>query len=116
MKDWDLAQKGEELFKIEPLNEMGMFLEISKANYIADYKIELTFNNGEMYLVDLVNELNGTVFVPLRDKAFFKDFSIVYNTIEWKNGADFAPEYLYELAKCQHQIASEPKNEYGINK
>ncbi len=30
-----------------------MFLEISKANYIADYKIELTFNTGEIYLVDL---------------------------------------------------------------
>ncbi len=35
-----------------------MFLEITKANYIEDYKIELEFNNGELYLVDLINELN----------------------------------------------------------
>lgn len=93
-----------------------MFLEITKANYIEDYKIELEFNNGELYLVDLINELNGSVFVPLKNKAFFKDFSIVYNTIEWKNGADFAPEYLYELAKRQSKLASEPKAEYKTKK
>ena len=93
-----------------------MFLEISKANYIEDYKIEFEFNNGEIYLVDLINELNGSVFVPLKNKEFFKDFSIVYNTIEWKNGADFAPEYLYELAKLQNHIASEPTADYGVDK
>ena len=90
-----------------------MFLEVSKASYIKDYKIEIEFNNGEIYLVDLEHELNGTVFIPLKDKNFFQNFEIVFNTIEWENGADFAPEYLYELAKYQHQIASEPKAEYG---
>jgi phosphoribosylaminoimidazole-succinocarboxamide synthase len=89
-----------------------MFLEISKANYIEDYKIEFGFNNGEIYLVDLINEMNGSVFLPLKNKEFFKDFSIVYNTIEWKNGADFAPEYLYELAKLQNKLVSEPEAEY----
>lgn len=89
-----------------------MFLEIIKANYIEDYKIEFQFNNGEICLVDLINELNGSIFVPLKDKALFKDFKIIYNTIEWKNGADFAPEYLYELAKIQSKFASEPKVEY----
>ena len=91
-----------------------MFLEISKAKYIEDYKIEIQFNNGEIYLVDLANELNGTVFNPLKDKSFFRDFSIPYNTIEWKNGADFAPEYLYKIAKFQNQIASEPTEEYEL--
>lgn len=61
-----------------------------------------------------MNELNGSIFVLLKDKAFFKEFSIVYNTIEWKNGADFAPEYLYNLAKIQSQLASEPKAEYTV--
>ena len=89
-----------------------MFLEINNASYIEDYKIELQFNNGETWLVDLQNELNGTVFTPLKDKSVFRDFSIVFNTIEWRNGADFAPEYLYELAKLQNQIASEPKPDY----
>jgi hypothetical protein len=40
----------------------------------------------------------------------------VYNTIEWKNGADFAPEYLHDLARTQQQIASEPAPEYSTKK
>lgn len=90
-----------------------MFLEIVQASYIIDYKLLLKFSNGAEMIVDLENELNGTAFNPLKDKSKFRKFSIVFNTIEWENGADFAPEYLYELAVSQHKIASEPTNEYG---
>jgi hypothetical protein len=93
-----------------------MFLEVTQAIYINDFKLLLKFNNGAEMTVDLENELNGTIFNPLKDKSKFKKFSIVFNTIEWENGADFAPEYLYELAMFQHQIASEPTSEYGNNK
>ena len=74
-----------------------MFLEVSKAVYLENYCISLTFNNGETKTVDLQNELNGTVYEPLRHLEFFKDFQVKYNTIEWANGADYAPEYLYEI-------------------
>ena len=93
-----------------------MFLEVTQAIYVNDYKLSLKFNNGAEMTVDLENELNGSVFNPLKDKSKFKNFSIVFNTIEWENGADFAPEYLYELAMSQHRIASEPTSEYGIKK
>jgi len=93
-----------------------MFLEITQASYINDYKLLLKFNDGAEMTVDLENELNGSVFIPLKDKSKFRKFSVVFNTIEWENGADFAPEYLYELAISQHQLASEPNSKYGINK
>lgn len=78
-----------------------MFLEITQASHINDYKLLLKFNDGAEMTVDLENELNGTVFNPLKDKSKFRKFSIVFNTVEWENGADFAPEYLYELAVLQ---------------
>ena len=74
-----------------------MFIEVTKAEYLEGYKIKLQFNNGDTKIVDLSHCLNGTVFTPLKDIAFFKRFAIKFNTIEWENGADFAPEYLYQI-------------------
>lgn len=74
-----------------------MFLEVSNAKYLGDYKIGLIFNNGESKTVDLSGELNGKIFEPLKDKTYFQSFIIKFNTIEWSNGADFAPEYLYKI-------------------
>lgn len=75
---------------------MNMFLEVVKAEYLNDYRIKLWFNNQVVKLVDLANSLNGEVFRPLKDLEYFKRFTIKFNTIEWENGADLAPEYLYE--------------------
>lgn len=75
---------------------MDDFLEITKAEYLGDYRLRLWFNNGEVREADLADKLDGEAFLPLRDKEFFQRFSIPFNTIEWGNGADFAPEYLYE--------------------
>ena len=105
LDDWDLAQKGGILNKIEPLKySKVMFIEVSEAIYLSEYKIQLIFNNGESKIVDLSAELNSKVFEPLKDKSFFQSFVIKYNTIEWSNGADFAPEFLLELGKKQEAI------------
>jgi Protein of unknown function (DUF2442). len=74
-----------------------MFIEVTKADYLDGYRVKLLFNNGETRIVDLSQHLNGAVFAPLKDLEFFKRFTIKFNTIEWENGADFAPEYLYEI-------------------
>lgn len=74
-----------------------MFIEVTKAEYLEGYRLLLLFNNGEQRIVDLSDSLKGPVFTPLRDLTYFKNFSIKFNTIEWENGADFAPEYLYEI-------------------
>ena len=74
-----------------------MFLEVIKADYLDGYRVKLLFNNGETKIVDLSQSLNGSVFAPLKELELFKRFTIKYNTIEWENGADFAPEYLYEI-------------------
>lgn len=74
-----------------------MFIEVIEATYLDGYRVKLLFNNGETRIADLSQSLNGSVFVPLRDIDYFKKFSIKFNTIEWENGADFAPEYLWDI-------------------
>lgn len=77
-----------------------MFLEVVKAEYIDGYRLRLVFNNGEVRIADLDSSLVGEVFEPLRDVNLFKRFCIKFNTVEWENGADFAPEYLYEIGRA----------------
>jgi hypothetical protein len=49
--------------------------------------------------LSLQDQLWGTVFEPLLDPVAFADFSVSaeLGTIVWKNGADFAPEFLRGL-------------------
>ena len=71
---------------------------VTKASYINDYLIRIIFNDGVEKIVDLKDELHEGIFIPLKDKEYFKNFHISANTIEWENGADFAPEYLRSLS------------------
>jgi hypothetical protein len=78
-------------------------LEVTDAQYAGNYKISLTFNNRISGIVDLENALWGPVFEPLKDPAIFAKFQVseVLHTIYWDNGADFAPEFLYDLMNAQ---------------
>lgn len=76
-------------------------LKIKEAKYLKNYKIELTFNNNEIVIADLENELDGEIFTPLKNVNTFKTFFVdnETRTIAWPNGADFAPEFLLEIGK-----------------
>jgi hypothetical protein len=73
-------------------------IEVKNAHYVEDYSIWVEFNNGKAGIIDLKNELWGNVFDALKDMNLFKKFKVseIMNTIEWENGADLAPEFLYE--------------------
>ena len=74
-----------------------MFLHVTDAKYLEGYKIKVSFNNGQEGIVDLVDNLEGSVFKSLRDILFFSQFKVdrELETITWPNGVDLAPEYLY---------------------
>lgn len=78
-----------------------MFLHVREAKYIRDYVIWLRFNDGAEGEIDLKDELWGEVFEPLKDPGVFRSFKVDpdLETIVWENGADLAPEFLYENMK-----------------
>jgi len=78
-----------------------MFLHVKEAKYLHDYVIRLRFNDGAEGEIDLEPELEGEVFGPLKDKRLFQSFRVdpEMETVVWENGADFAPEFLYENMK-----------------
>lgn len=73
------------------------YIEIIKAEYKDNYRIWVEFNDKKSGIINLENDLWGSAFELLKNKEYFKDFKIseITNTIEWKNGTDLSPEYLY---------------------
>ena len=78
-----------------------MIPKIVAATHLAGYVIHLRFADGTEGDVDLSTELYGELFEPLKDPNVFERFSVDpdFHTLCWPNGADFAPEFLYEKTK-----------------
>jgi len=89
-----------------------MFLHITNARYLEDYKVEVSFNNGRKGIADLADALKGTMFEPLKNKSVFSRLVVdkELDTIVWSNGADLAPEYIYFQAfKKEPELQSQFK-------
>ena len=69
---------------------------VTDAKYVSDYKILVTFDNGEKKLADCSQWLGGGIFEVLKNKDYFKKFFVDGWSISWPNGADISPEALYE--------------------
>ncbi len=73
---------------------------VTQVEYLSEYKLRLTFEDGVAREVDLEPYLDGEIFEPLRDINYFRTVRVNpdIDTIVWGNGADYAPEFLYEIA------------------
>ena len=76
---------------------MGSWLpNVIGAEYRGDYRLRLRFNDNSEKTVDFHQWLDGPVFEPLKNPDYFQRFFIDGGTVVWPNGADIAPETLYE--------------------
>ena len=78
---------------------MAFLPHVIRATYEKGFRIHLTFNDGTTASVDFESWLSGPVFEPLKRPAYFRKFFIDGGTVAWPNGADIAPETLYEAAQ-----------------
>ena len=80
---------------------MSFLPSVIEADYRGDYRIHLVFNDGAEATVDFEPWLDGPVFEPLRDREYFRKFFLDGGTVSWPNGADIAPETLYDRARAR---------------
>jgi len=77
---------------------MDFLPRVVRAAHDEGHRIHLTFNDGTEGVVDFASWLSGPVFEPLKDVQYFERFFLDGGTVAWPNGADIAPETLYEAA------------------
>ena len=78
-----------------------MFRHVVEAKHIVDYQVWIKFDDGKSGKINLIDEIWGEVFEPLKDINYFRNFKIENDTLSWKNEADLAPDYLYQLLNQQ---------------
>ena len=75
---------------------------VTAVRLVAGFRVHFTFWDGTGKEIDLEPYLWGPVFEPLRhDPALFAQMYLDGDTIAWPNGADIAPETLYEDAQAR---------------
>src|SRR5687768_2199543 len=69
---------------------------VAAVRHVRDHVLWVRFSDGVEGEVDLADGLAGELFAPIRDPATFARATVHHGTVVWPNGADWAPETLYE--------------------
>ena len=75
-----------------------MYPSVIKVTAEKDYQIVVEFDNDERGVLDMKPYLNFGVFKKLADPAVFNAVKVSFDTVEWPDGVDLDPEFVYE--KC----------------
>lgn len=88
---------------------MSTIVHVIEVEVVADHRLHLVFEDGARGAVDLSGWEWRGVFERLADPDYFRRVSVdaELGTIVWPNGADIAPETLYDWAvrRAEHTPA-----------
>ena len=90
--------------EVEPTIRHTVPWRLTSVTALPDARLRVTFVDGtagEVHMrVFLSNpKLDGTVFEPLRDPAVFARAQVVLGAVQWPNGADLAPDAMYDAIR-----------------
>jgi len=87
---------------------MTFLPSVLQAEYRGGFRIHLTFNDLSERTVDFRPWLEGPVFETLKNPDYFRGFFVEGGTVAWPNGADIAPETLYQAALRARKRSGRP--------
>lgn len=90
--------------EVEPTLRHTVPWRLTSVTALTDARLQVTFVDGTAGEVQMRSFLSNpkveyTVFAPLRDPAMFARAQVVLGAIQWPNGADLAPDAMYDAIR-----------------
>ena len=76
-----------------------MYPGVTSVEASAEHRLVLRFDNGESRVFDVGPLLTVGRFRTLASPQVFRKVHVAFDTVEWENGLDLDPEYLYEQSE-----------------
>jgi hypothetical protein len=79
---------------------------VTSVEVVSHARVGVTFADGTKGEVEMQGFLQGpgvagTVFEPLRAPGFFAQATAVSGAVHWRNGADLAPDAMYDAIRAR---------------
>ncbi len=83
-----------------------MFFTVKNVVPLDDYKLQVFFEDNTEKIIDMKPYLDQGIFSALRDRQTFSTAKVTFGTVEWDNGLDIDPEFLYEYGEIIEETAN----------
>lgn len=78
---------------------------VTSVQPLSGYRLEVCFEDGLRGTISLEDRLFGPVFEPLNNEEYFRQvFVDEFGAVSWPNGADLAPDALYERIRAASAV------------
>jgi hypothetical protein len=90
--------------EVEPAIRHTVPWRVTSVAALPESQLRVTFvdgTTGEVHMRSFLNNprIDGTIFEPLRDPAIFAQARVALGAIQWPNGADLAPDAMYDAIR-----------------
>jgi hypothetical protein len=80
--------------------------KIVSVQVLPDWRLDIRFSDGTSGMISIKDRLFGPMFEPLKDQAYFAQAKVdEFGAICWPNGADLAPDAIYEVLRSKTRVA-----------
>jgi uncharacterized protein DUF2442 len=77
--------------------------KVTKLKVLPGHKLQVTFADGLLGIVDLSKDRFEGILAPLGDESYFAQARLKDGVVTWPNGAEIAPDAMYdEVRATQH--------------
>ena len=90
--------------EVKPEIKHNVPWRVTSVTTLPDARLRVTFVDGTSGEVEMgvflgSPALTGTIFEELRDPAAFAQARVVLGAVQWPNGADLAPDAMYDAIR-----------------